>query len=150
MPRTNELTPREIEVLQGMVEGLANSDIGRRLYLSEDTIKTHAVRLYRKLHAPNRVCAVVEGLRRGLVRVPNLETVGRLNAQPVVTPQPKRCHPQGDPSIGEVTLRADHHDAALLASAWWGGLPVGAIPDQAHQRALDALRRLAGTATAVA
>ena len=43
------LTKREIEVLVGMSNGRSNAQIGAELYLSEDTVKTHARRLFRKL-----------------------------------------------------------------------------------------------------
>ncbi|MCW2619595.1 MAG: Response regulator containing a CheY-like receiver domain and an DNA-binding domain, partial [Modestobacter sp.] len=45
------LSMREMQVLTGMSQGKSNAQIGRELYLSEDTIKTHARRLFRKLGA---------------------------------------------------------------------------------------------------
>lgn len=62
------LTEREMQVLRGMSEGKSNGQIGRDLYLSEDTIKTHARRLFRKLGVRDRAQAVALGFRRGLVR----------------------------------------------------------------------------------
>lgn len=62
------LTERELQVLGGMSRGRSNAEIGRELYLSEDTVKTHARRLYRKLQAADRAQAVAVGLRAGLVR----------------------------------------------------------------------------------
>lgn len=59
------LTEREIQVLRGMSEGRSNNHIGRDLFLSEDTIKTHARRLFSKLGANDRAHAVALGLRRG-------------------------------------------------------------------------------------
>jgi DNA-binding NarL/FixJ family response regulator len=61
------LSERETQVLDGMSRGLSNGDIGRELYLSEDTIKTHARRLFRKLNAADRAQAVAVGLRAGLI-----------------------------------------------------------------------------------
>jgi DNA-binding NarL/FixJ family response regulator len=58
---------RELQVLRGMSEGKTNSEIARELFLSEDTIKTHARRLFRKLDAKDRAEAVANGFRRGLV-----------------------------------------------------------------------------------
>lgn len=58
---------REIEVLRGMSLGKTNGEIGDDLNLSEDTIKTHAQRLYRKLSVTDRAHAVVHGLRRNLI-----------------------------------------------------------------------------------
>lgn len=61
------LTEREQQVLRGMSEGLSNSQIGKELFLSEDTVKTHARRLFRKLDVSDRGHAVAEGFRRGLI-----------------------------------------------------------------------------------
>lgn len=61
------LSERETQVLDGMSRGLSNGEIGRELYLSEDTIKTHARRLFRKLQAADRAQAVAVGLRAGLI-----------------------------------------------------------------------------------
>lgn len=63
-----DLTERELQVLQGMTEGKSNGEIGRSLYLSEDTVKTHARRLFRKLGVGDRAQAVALGFRNGLVR----------------------------------------------------------------------------------
>lgn len=62
-----DLTKREMEVLVGMSRGLSNSQIASALYLSDDTVKTHARRLFRKLGAADRAQAVAMGLRRGLI-----------------------------------------------------------------------------------
>lgn len=61
------LTEREQQVLRGMSEGLSNAQIGKELFLSEDTVKTHARRLFRKLEVCDRGHAVAEGFRRGLI-----------------------------------------------------------------------------------
>lgn len=63
-----ELTRRELEVLAGMSNGRSNAQIGADLFLSEDTVKTHARRLFRKLGAADRAQAVAMGLRQGLIR----------------------------------------------------------------------------------
>ena len=57
----------EMQVLTGMSQGKSNAQIGRELYLSEDTIKTHARRLFRKLGAKDRAEAVATGFRRGIM-----------------------------------------------------------------------------------
>jgi DNA-binding NarL/FixJ family response regulator len=67
-PRAPELTEREVQVLRGMAAGKSNAEIGRELYLSEDTIKTHARRLFRKMSVNDRAQAVAAGFRFGLVR----------------------------------------------------------------------------------
>ncbi len=61
------LTEREQQVLRGMSDGLSNAQIGKELFLSEDTVKTHARRLFRKLDVCDRGHAVAEGFRRGLI-----------------------------------------------------------------------------------
>ncbi|MGH2703560.1 MAG: LuxR C-terminal-related transcriptional regulator [Actinomycetota bacterium] len=61
------LTPREAEVLRLLAEGLSARQIGRRLELSERTVNTHVANLYRKLGVSNRVEAVREALRMGIV-----------------------------------------------------------------------------------
>jgi len=63
-----QLTARELQVLVAMSRGRSNAEIGRELYLSEDTVKTHARRLFRKLGAADRAHAVAIGFRAGLVR----------------------------------------------------------------------------------
>ena len=62
------LTAREIQVLEGMSHGRSNAEIGRELFLSEDTVKTNARRLFLKLGASDRAHAVALGFRWGLVR----------------------------------------------------------------------------------
>ncbi|GAA2520156.1 response regulator transcription factor [Pilimelia columellifera] len=61
------LTEREMQVLRGMADGKSNAEIGRELFVSEDTVKTHARRLFRKLGARDRAHAVAAGFRAGLV-----------------------------------------------------------------------------------
>ncbi len=61
------LSMREMQVLTGMSQGKSNAQIGRELYLSEDTIKTPARRLVRKLGAKDRAEAVAIGFRRGVM-----------------------------------------------------------------------------------
>jgi DNA-binding NarL/FixJ family response regulator len=63
-----QLSMREMQVLTGMSQGKSNAQIGRELYLSEDTIKTHARRLFRKLGAKDRAEAVAIGFRRGVMQ----------------------------------------------------------------------------------
>jgi DNA-binding NarL/FixJ family response regulator len=63
-----QLTEREQQVLEGMSRGRSNAEIGRELFLSEDTVKTHARRLFRKLSAADRAQAVALGFRWGFLR----------------------------------------------------------------------------------
>jgi DNA-binding NarL/FixJ family response regulator len=65
--RRVDLTERELQVLRGMSDGKSNAEIGRDLFVSEDTVKTHARRLFRKLGARDRAHAVASAFRAGLV-----------------------------------------------------------------------------------
>lgn len=60
-------TAREIEVLQLVADGLVNREIGQRLFLSEETVKSHVRHLLAKLQARSRAHAVAVGFRRGLI-----------------------------------------------------------------------------------
>ena len=62
-----EPTTREIEVLQLVADGLVNREIGQRLFLSEETVKSHVRHLLAKLHARSRAHAVAVGFRRDLI-----------------------------------------------------------------------------------
>jgi len=62
-----EPTMREIEVLQLISDGLVNREIGERLFLSEETVKSHVRHLLAKLQARSRAHAVAVGFRRGLI-----------------------------------------------------------------------------------
>lgn len=65
------LTPRETQVLQAVADGLSNSAIGARLYITEATVKTHLLRAFTKLEVGDRTAAVVEAMRRGLLPGPD-------------------------------------------------------------------------------
>jgi two-component system nitrate/nitrite response regulator NarL len=64
--RRLDLSVREVQVLIGVGRGLTNADIGRRLYVSDHTVKTHLARLFRKLGAADRAQAVSHAWRLGL------------------------------------------------------------------------------------
>ena len=63
------LTPREVEVLQALSDGLSNKAAGRRLGISPHTVKFHIEALFRKLRAGSRAEVVAKGLKRGLFEV---------------------------------------------------------------------------------
>ena len=61
------LTPREIEVVELLAEGLPNKAIAARLGISDQTVKFHVASIYGKLGAANRTDAVRRAARRGLI-----------------------------------------------------------------------------------
>jgi NarL family two-component system response regulator YdfI len=61
------LTPREIEVLTMLAEGLGNKTIAWKLGISEHTVKFHVASILTKLNAGTRTEAVTQGIRRGLI-----------------------------------------------------------------------------------
>lgn len=69
----SDLTTREVEVLRGLAEGLANKEIADRLSVSDETVKTHVSHILSKLQVENRAQAIVQAIKRGLV---SLEEVG--------------------------------------------------------------------------
>ena len=64
-----DLTPREVEVLRMLAEGLANKQIAARLCISDHTVKFHVAAIFAKLRASSRTEAVMLGARRGLVMI---------------------------------------------------------------------------------
>ncbi len=65
-PAEDPLTEREVEVLRLVAQGLANEEIGERLYISERTVRTHVSNILGKLHLANRTQAALYALREGL------------------------------------------------------------------------------------
>ena len=63
------LSPREIEVLTMMAEGISNKEIAARLGISDHTVKFHVASIMGKLHAGTRTEAVMMGVRMGLILV---------------------------------------------------------------------------------
>jgi NarL family two-component system response regulator LiaR len=61
------LTPREHEILGLIALGLSNREIGERLFVSENTVKTHSSRLFDKLSVNRRTQAVQKGRELGLI-----------------------------------------------------------------------------------
>lgn len=66
-PLLEDLTPRELEVLHAIAEGLSNAELAHKFFLSEATVKTHVRRILTKLHLRDRVQAVVYAYETGLV-----------------------------------------------------------------------------------
>ena len=61
------LTRREHEILGLIAEGLSNREIGERLFVSENTVKTHSSRLFEKMQVNRRMQAVQRGKELGLI-----------------------------------------------------------------------------------
>jgi predicted ATPase/DNA-binding CsgD family transcriptional regulator len=61
------LTPRELDVLKLVAQGLSNSDIAQRLFLSEHTVHRHLANILRKLNLSSRAAAAAWGVRTGLI-----------------------------------------------------------------------------------
>ncbi|NKR95442.1 response regulator [Rhodococcus hoagii] len=62
------LTAREAELLSLLAEGLTNKELGKRLFISEATVKTHLAHIYAKLGVDSRAAAVSIALRRDGIR----------------------------------------------------------------------------------
>ena len=69
---TEELTPREFEVLEQIVHGKSNKEIATELRISETTVKTHINGLLGKLGATDRTQAATSAIQRGLVPLESL------------------------------------------------------------------------------
>lgn len=63
------LSPREIEVLALVARGASNKEIGRRLHISQATVKTHLIHVFGKLSVDDRTAAVTRALERGYLRL---------------------------------------------------------------------------------
>lgn len=61
------ITPRELEVLALIAEGMSNREIAEKLFVSENTVKTHSSRVFDKLSAKRRTQAVQRGKELGLL-----------------------------------------------------------------------------------
>jgi len=61
------LTAREHEILALIAQGLSNREIGEKLFVSENTVKTHSSRLFEKMQVNRRVQAVQKGKDLGLI-----------------------------------------------------------------------------------
>ncbi len=65
----DDLTPREMDVLRLLAQGLPNRKIGERLRINERTVKYHVAAILAKLEAANRTEAVMRAIERGLITV---------------------------------------------------------------------------------
>jgi len=68
-PARNDLTPREVDVLQLIAAGSANKQIADQLSIGEGSVKSHVANILSKLGANDRAHAVVIGLKRGIIEL---------------------------------------------------------------------------------
>lgn len=61
------LSKTQTTVLRLAADGLTNREIGRQIYMAEDTVKTHMRRVMAKLRTPNRTASVATALRQGWI-----------------------------------------------------------------------------------
>lgn len=67
VPEAQVPSTREREVLRLVGRGLTNAEIGKRLFISEATVKTHLLRTFKKLDVSDRTAAVIAAMERGLL-----------------------------------------------------------------------------------
>jgi len=65
----DDLSSREIEVLRLVAAGNANKEIARKLFIAEETVKSHITNILAKLHANDRTHAVTTALKRGIIQL---------------------------------------------------------------------------------
>jgi DNA-binding NarL/FixJ family response regulator len=65
--QTDMLTPREREILQLLADGLSNGDVAERLFISQETVKSHVRHILTKLEADTRTQAVAIALREAMI-----------------------------------------------------------------------------------
>ena len=68
-PAEEQLSSREVEVLQLVAEGESNSEIAHQLHISQATVKSHLVNIFGKLGVSDRTAAVTAALRKGILRL---------------------------------------------------------------------------------
>ena len=61
------ITPRELEILELIAQGMSTREIADRLFVSENTVKTHSARIFEKLNAKRRTQAVLLGQQAGII-----------------------------------------------------------------------------------
>lgn len=66
-PAQENLSAREIEVLQLVAKGASNKEIGKTLHISTATVKTHLIHIYNKLGVTDRTSAVTTALEKGII-----------------------------------------------------------------------------------
>jgi DNA-binding NarL/FixJ family response regulator len=73
-PRPDSLSAREAQVLGLVARGQTNSEIGKALFISEATVKTHLLRAYAKLGVSDRTAAVTTAIGLGMLPAPGVDS----------------------------------------------------------------------------
>lgn len=76
---TDELTKRQLEILELINQGLTDEEIAQKLFIVKSTVKTHKNYLYNKLKVNNKLSLVLKAQRLGLIRNPMCEKCEVLN-----------------------------------------------------------------------
>jgi DNA-binding NarL/FixJ family response regulator len=79
-PRPEGLSARETQVLGLVARGQTNAEIGKALFISEATVKTHLLRAYGKLGVSDRTAAVTTAIRLGMLPAPGADPAGGRSA----------------------------------------------------------------------
>jgi NarL family two-component system response regulator LiaR len=70
-PIGHDLSDREVEILELVVQGMSNSEIGDQLFISRSTVKNHISSIFGKLHADSRAEAAAIAVQYGIARLPD-------------------------------------------------------------------------------
>ncbi|RQD72255.1 MAG: DNA-binding response regulator [Tindallia sp. MSAO_Bac2] len=68
-PDPDMLTPRELEVLQEVANGLSNKEIAGKLFISEKTVKNHLTNIFQKCNVSDRTSAVLHGVKNNWIQL---------------------------------------------------------------------------------
>ena len=85
-----ELSDRELEVLQCLVDGSSNKEIAAQLFISQNTVKVHLRNVYTKLGVSSRTEATTVALQQGLIALPGEE---------LADPNPMPESPESEPEL---------------------------------------------------
>jgi len=72
-----DLTDRQVEILTLVAEGMSNAEIGKRLWIVEDSVRSHLRRMAKRMGCGDRAGMVALGFRTGVLKLPD-ETIVRL------------------------------------------------------------------------
>ena len=69
---THDLTKRELGILKLIAQGLQNEEIANKLCISDGTVRSHTHNIFSKLHVKNRIQAVIQGVKMGIITVQDI------------------------------------------------------------------------------